>query len=176
MALKLGTGSASVNVSAVKVGTGSSNVNATKVMVGTGSDCVQVWPVFVPMGMNKSGTLDINRVTWTKITGWVARSGYPDTSIVNSELSVTSSGNATFTVSVTFGTGGSSGETRGYRIVQNGSVVVTNTTTATLQTVSGTHNIALTAGDLIRLEAYNASFLTAVRRIQTSTYIYFNAA
>lgn len=83
-------------------------IGSTEASVYLGS--VLVHAPAVPMGMDKSGTMELPAADGNpyKVTGWVVRAGYPDTSIVNDELVMQGTGTATVTyrgdLSSNFGT------------------------------------------------------------------------
>lgn len=56
---------------------------------------------FIPMGMNKNGSDDIEKQTSRKVTGWIERPGYPGSQIVNDELVANGDGNITIYASLT---------------------------------------------------------------------------
>lgn len=89
MAIKVGNGSAVVDVAKIMIGTGSACVDATKVVAGTGSGLVDVWTSASPkrMGMTLGADFtpgSIGTSYWFTPTGFVARTGFPDTVLPSS--------------------------------------------------------------------------------------------
>ncbi|MGX6513237.1 hypothetical protein [Rhodococcus sp. SJ-2] len=66
----------------------SAAVAGAVVSSGTAGVDVTAHASFSPSGMNKSGTQTITTNTWTPVTGWSIRSGYPDTVIVSNGVEV----------------------------------------------------------------------------------------
>lgn len=149
---------------ASKVYLGSTEVS--KVYVGT----EQVWPVagFTEMGMDKSGTFVATKNSTTKVTGWVVRSGYPDTVITNNALVVNGDGNITAYCYVT--RTGTSYQDK-VAIYKNGvQVAISNQTTFdTYRSVNWTGNVV--DGDTLDVRYQNGSY-TSDNNI-TGGYLYY---
>lgn len=93
-------------------------VPARKVMVGTGTGAVTVWSPMVPMGMNKIGTQSVSNTTFTDLTGFVPRPGFPETVIGNHRLVPGGEGPVWFTGNVRFST---THQNQRFRVVKTGS-------------------------------------------------------
>lgn len=126
--------------------------------------------VLTAMGLNKSGTQLLTASTWTPLTPWTVRSGFPDTTPQGSGLIFTRQGNITVTASVTFGATTTS--SHGWRLLLNGVVLETFTTTVSGATVLNTSApFMVKYGDIVIIEGFQANATTAQRTVQTSTYL-----
>lgn len=111
------------------------------------------------MGMDKSGAQTIaNTSVWEKLTGWVARSGFPLTVISGDGLQANGVGVWNLQVQSTHDN--TSGETR-VRVLRNGVVLTGGTFTASgtfHTTVGGTiSSVAVAVGDVFTVEVYRGS-------------------
>lgn len=127
------------------------------------------------MGMDKSGSTQLLAgSTWTTITGWTARSGFPATVIESDGLVMGGSG--IVTASGSMHTGTSSAGDFGIRVYKNASMVEEFFQTASGQTISGTTaSFEVAAGDVLTLQGYrDSSGSTNAKTVQTgtSTYLY----
>lgn len=104
------------------------------------------------MGMDKSGTQALPLSTWTKITSWTVRTGYPSTVITSDTLAINAAGggNIRFRGAYTAVLG-----TQQFRVVRNGSTVLGS---AANQGVTTTINsITVSPGDTLELQGFASS-------------------
>jgi hypothetical protein len=129
-----------------------------------------IWSSFLPMGINKSGSQSIASGTWTLVTGWVARSGYPDTVITSNGLEIPAGATVTLTGQTQHGTNSTG---NACRIIADGTVLATSVSSNTsTPTVSVTYTP--TATSLVQLQVF-ANGLTATRSISSGTGTYLVA-
>lgn len=123
------------------------------------------------MGMDKSGTQTLASVnTWTKLTTFTVRSGYPSTVITNSTLvmNVAAIGNIRFLGTFNFVSG-----TQQFRVVKNGSTVLGSPANTGVTTTISAQTVA--PGDTLELQAFaSASFASTVSAGAASTFLEFN--
>lgn len=115
------------------------------------------------MGMNKSGNLTTND-TWTDVTGWVARSGYPSTVIdANKSLVVGQSGSVIISVAANFSPENSTSigwftlytyRSRGFVRILKNDIVIASGSGTTLVTLNKVTNVI--AGDKIKIQVKGA--------------------
>ncbi|MGJ5667812.1 hypothetical protein QLG13_08075 [Rhodococcus aetherivorans] len=137
---------------------GAQKIKEAWVWSGTAWQKVFTSIVLTPMRMNKSGTAPTMPANaTTKIPGWTADAGHPQTSIVNDSLVVNGPGNITVTMSITRGTtfGALNDNVKIYR---NGAQVAVSPNFSTGGTQTATWSGTVALGD--RIEAYytNAEF------------------
>ena len=133
---------------------------------------------FVAMGVDKSGTQDPGRNTWTRVTGWTVRSGYPDTVESGGALIAEGTGATTITARVTFNTGAIFVERRA-RLMVNGSQVAINTQSglSTVKDLGLSFPTTLHDGDQVWVEAYHAATTANERNVlagATNTFLYWD--
>lgn len=129
--------------------------------------------VGTPMGIDKSGTQAISQSTYTQITTFTTRSGFPSTVVSSNALVVAEAGILTLDGSITFGAASTSN--KGYRVKVNGSIVGTHESTANTATVTGSDTLTVNAGALITFEGMHANATAGTRTIQTSTNFHFTS-
>lgn len=124
----------------------------------------------VAMGMDKSGTYQLPATnTWGKVLGFVARSGYPDTNLVNDACHMTG-GPVRGTVSFQGQLNAVIG-TRQFQAYVNGSPIGSAVNEDTLGTVSG---VTLYPDDELELWGYSSLGIgRTVNPGATVTFIYF---
>lgn len=115
--------------------------------------------VLAAMGMDKSGPQTVaNTGTWEKLTGFVARSGFPLTVISGDGLKANGTGVWNFQVQSTHDN--TSGETR-VRVLRNGVVLANATFSASGSfhtTVGGSiPSVAVAIDDVFTVEVYRGS-------------------
>lgn len=105
------------------------------------------------MGMDKSGTFSFG-ASFADITGWVVRSGFPETILSGNGMSMNVDGTISVTANLTMSSGG------GYalRITKNGSAVGSEYTTNSFTTPP----FAVAAGDVIRIQGKVTSLTQGV--------------
>ncbi len=113
----------------------------------------------VAMGMDKSGAQNVNNSgTWEKLTGWVARSGFPLTVISGDGMQANASGVWDLQVQSTHDS--TSSDTR-VRVLRNGVALASGTfsTSGSFHTtVGGTiPGVAVAAGDVFTVEVYRGA-------------------
>ncbi|WP_143547106.1 hypothetical protein [Rhodococcus sp. 05-2255-1e] len=129
-----------------------------------------VWSSFVAMGINKNGGQSISSGTWTLVTNWVARSGYPDTVITSNGLEIPAGATVTLTGQTQHG-GSSTGNA--CRIIADGTVLATSVSSSTsTPSVSVTYTPTVTS--LVQLQVF-ANGLTATRAISSGANTYLVA-
>ncbi|WP_167328773.1 hypothetical protein [Rhodococcoides fascians] len=129
-----------------------------------------VWSSFQPMGMNKSGGQSIASGSWTLVTNWVARSGYPDTVITSNGLEIPAGATVTLTGQTQHGT---SSTGNACRIIADGTVLATSVSSSTsTPSVSVTYTASVTS--LVQLQVF-ANGLTATRSISSGVNTYLVA-
>ncbi|QII01076.1 hypothetical protein BH92_15405 [Rhodococcoides fascians A21d2] len=106
----------------------------------------------VPMAMNKNGNQTLPYDTWQDITGWVARSGFTGTVISNNGLVVGQDQRAKISVRLALVGGIWVNYSSAVRILVNGAVVKTSSSSTT--TLSGSHTLDVKAGDVIKIQAW----------------------
>lgn len=101
------------------------------------------------MGMDKSGTQVVPLSTWTKITGWTVRSGYPSTVITSDTLAInaTGGGNIRFRGQFNAALG-----TQQFRVVRNGTTVLGSPANASVTTTI--NSITVSPGDTLELQGF----------------------
>lgn len=126
-----------------------------------------LWRLLLPGGMDKSGTYTLPSLsTWTKITGWAARSGYGDTVITADSLIIQGSG----VVTVTFkGTFSPAFGTQQFQPYLNGVAIGTAANSGVQSAVA---NVSVAHGDTLALYGFASTYRT-VSAESTNTYIYF---
>lgn len=87
-----------------------------------------IWSSFMAMGINKSGGQSIASGSWTLVTNWVARSGYPDTVITSNGLEIPAGATVTLTGQTQHGT---SSTGNACRIIADGTVLATSVSSST---------------------------------------------
>ncbi|WP_063023767.1 hypothetical protein [Nocardia niwae] len=147
-------------------------------VAGTGTFGFVAAPSFSPMGMDKSGTGSLTANTTALITGWVARSGYPNTVITSNALVSDGPSSVTVQCKVTLTGAWSNSTALTLRVLKNGTQIGTasipfNGTSATFSPIS----TSLAPGDTISLQ-YTTPFGASgtVAAGSTSTYLYYDAA
>lgn len=126
------------------------------------------------MGMDKSGTHNIAVTsTWVKITGWVARSGYPSTVITSNALVMDTPGTGNISWRGTFG---ATLGTQQFRVVKNGVTVLgTAVNTGVTGSVLG---VTMAIGDTLELQGFTGSSASnpwgTVQAGSTSTFLEWN--
>ncbi|ASN72040.1 hypothetical protein 7S2_47 [uncultured Caudovirales phage] len=158
------TAAATVSGTAMARATAAGAVTVEASITGTATQ-----PKF-PAGMDKSGTQLITRAVWEDVTGFVVRSGYPETVMSASKLVAGAQMTVTFTARLGFSSTASS---QSIRIVKNGTEVVAtgNPGSALTGTVTFTSNT-----DTLSLQAYSDNSLTGTRTVlsgATNTYLYW---
>lgn len=126
----------------------------------------------VAMGLDKSGTQAIGQSVWTKVTGFVARAGYPDTNLVNDSCHMTG---GPVTGTVTFrGQLAAALNTRQFQAGINGTLIDTPVNEDTTATVP---NVTLGPDDELELWVFCSQLIgRTVNAGSTTTYIYFEPA
>lgn len=123
------------------------------------------------MGMDKSGTQTLPVSTWTKITGWTVRSGYPSTSIVNNCLVMdqVSTGNIRFRGNFSI-----SGTTQQFRVVKNGVTVLGSA--VNLATIGNISAVSMVPGDTLELQGFGSTStsFTVVQAGAAQTFLEWN--
>lgn len=125
------------------------------------------------MGMDKSGNQTISgSSTWTKLTTFTVRAGFPATVIVDNELVM----DQTATYSITWhGSFANNAGTQQFRVVLNDTTVLG---TVNRDTVGNIPVQALNAGDTLGLEALSSAFFGGALNVEggsTLTYLYATA-
>lgn len=147
----------------VIVGVGGSSLNAKRIMIGAGTAALQAWSAFSAMGMDKAGSQSIaSPSAWLDVTGWVVRSGYPDSVIVDNGLVMNGSGTVTASYTVT----SSAAPNITYRIIKNGAMVGSTSTAASFTTPQFT----VVAGDVLKLQCnsfFGGTAITAASLLTT---------
>jgi len=133
---------------------------------------------FVAMGVDKVGTQDPGRNTWTRVTGWTVRSGYPDTVESGGALIADGTGATAITARVTFNTGVVFVERRA-RLMVNGSQVAINTQSglSTVKDLGLSFSTTLHDGDQVWVEAYHAATTANERNVlagASNTFLYWD--
>ena len=133
---------------------------------------------FAAMGVDKVGIQDPGRNTWTRVTGWTVRSGYPDTVESGGALIAEGTGATTITARVTFNTGAIFVERRA-RLMVNGSQVAINTQSglSTVKDLGLSFSTTLYDGDQVWVEAYHAATTANERNVlagATNTFLYWD--
>ncbi|WP_405159826.1 hypothetical protein OG203_25620 [Nocardia sp. NBC_01499] len=127
-----------------------------------------------PAGINKNAqqqALDVNG-GWIAITGYVARSGFPLTSVATGGFVASSDGTLSVTAQITWGSGGNLGTHRTGVGVNGANLVLTgDVTDQAVSTVSGT--IEVRAGDVVGLVGMftNGSFGANTVQAGAGTYL-----
>ena len=130
---------------------------------------------FVAMGVDKNGTQDPGRSTWTKVTGWTVRTGYPGTVESGGALIAEGSSATTIHAQVKFNTGAIF-ISKGVRLKVNGTVVATSQDSASKTTYTLTYATTLSDGDVVTIEAYHSATTTSERNVlagAANTFLYF---
>ncbi|MBH0119830.1 hypothetical protein I0Q12_10005 [Rhodococcus sp. CX] len=133
---------------------------------------------FVAMGVDKNGTQDPGRNTWTRVTGWTVRSGYPGTVESGGALIAEGTGATTIVARVTFNTGVIFVERRA-RLMVNGTQVAINTQSglSTVKDLGLTFATTLYDGDQVWVEAYHAATTANERNVlagASNTFLYWD--
>lgn len=125
-------------------------------------------PKPTPMGMDKSGIHSLSNTVVIKVTGWVARSGFPATVITSDSMVVDVSGTISITgkMKMTLNAG-----TQQWYIYRNAALVGG----PYANNVENTMSLAVTAGDTIEMRARGTDSSVTNRRVQPApdTYLYF---
>lgn len=101
------------------------------------------------MGMDKSGTQTLPAGTWTKLTTFTVRSGYPSTVITNNTIVMDTTGSGTIRWRGAFV---STAFTQQFRVVRvSNSAVIGTVNTATIGTVNG---VTVTPGEAFELQGF----------------------
>ena len=151
------------------------SVSRTAAFTGGATLSATVISTPIPARMNKSGVQAVSGSTWTKATTWTADAGYPQTVISDNSLLVSGSGTMVIHAQATFGGAGTTAQTKGCRVLVNGSVVATFTGTTSTAVWGGTQSVSLNNGDLVVLEVYHGSSIASSREVQASgTFLYFD--
>lgn len=135
-----------------------------------------LYPSVSPMGMDKSGTFAMVSNTTAKITGWAARSGFPNTSIVSDGLVANGAASVTINWKVTLTGNWPASTGLQIQLRKNGTTIATttipfNTTTATFNPVTTT----LAANDRLELWYVTPFGNTAtIQQGSTATFLYYN--
>lgn len=130
----------------------------------------------VSMGMDKNADHAIPGATsQVKVTGWTARSGYPNTVIGSDELVSSGSGNVTVQCGVSVTGTLLFQETRKFELMLNDTVAKTVDSASTTVTFSATA-LTVAAGDRIWLRVTGSTFASYTTTVKTgtSTFIYFD--
>lgn len=124
-------------------------------------------PTLTPVGMDKSGS-DSQSSSWTKVTGWVPRSGFPDTVVDADSIVMDQPGtvNVKALFNASYG-GGAGGE---MRIVKTGGTVLLNQPTENAQATASSVTVAL--DDHIWMEARWSGGFFGQSMSVTSGYVY----
>lgn len=121
-------------------------------------------------GMDKSGTQQLSQNVWTDLTPFVLRSPHMGTITGSNTWVATEDCVAVVNGSITYGSTADTAITKGYRVLVNGVAVKVNTNEDDTVTVTGTDQISLKAGDVVKFQAFTTSSTSARRVVQTSTY------
>lgn len=122
------------------------------------------------MGMDKSGTQSLPTATWTKLTSFVVRSGYPSTVITSSALvmNITGVGDIRFR-----GQFSSSFGTQQFRVVKNGVTVLGSPANTGVTTTISAQSVV--PGDTLELQGFSDSgFAQTVSAGAAATFLEFN--
>ncbi|QIP39724.1 hypothetical protein G9444_6744 (plasmid) [Rhodococcus erythropolis] len=126
-------------------------------------------------GADKSGVQQLADSVWAAMDAAVVRAGFGDTVLSGASLVMSGSGSITVTGKMTLG-GASSTNTKGFRILKNGTVIQTFTNTNNDRLAAGTtSSFSVATDDLISMEFYAATPWENDRTVQpgsTSTYFY----
>lgn len=122
------------------------------------------------MGMDKSGNQTLSSLsTWTKLTTWTVRSGYPLTSIVNNTLTMDANATGDIRYRGTFN--GALG-TQQVRVVKNG-VTVLGTANGSVTTTIPAQTVAV--GDTLELQGFaSTSGFNTINGGAANTFLEFN--
>jgi len=132
----------------------------------------------VPMGVDKSGSQQMTS-SFSQVTGWAIRSGYPNTVITNNAIVMSSNIiNAVIAYQGTFVGVGLTSNVKAIRLLRNGVVVDTQSATGganngSFVTRSGVFNLSLVAGDVLTMEAMHGSATASNRTIQAGAVYTF---
>lgn len=121
------------------------------------------------MGMDKSGTQSISGSTWTKITSWTVRTGFPSTVITNNTLVMDQT--ALYEINWRGGFVSNLASQR-FRVVLNGSTIISGETTN--NTVGQIASQSLSNGDTLELQAFSGGIFgntLVVQQGSTITYL-----
>lgn len=143
----------STDISKVYVGT----TEATAVYLGS----TKVWPlVKYSYGIDKVSNVSIATNTWTTLTGWSVRSGYPDTVITSDGILLPAGRNVTVFAQNQRSAANSGNRVRLWDAVTS---TVLSTGTATGQYPNISYNFTPTADVIVQLQVIATSSLTGNR-------------
>lgn len=181
MAVDLGTlatgAAAEINQTGMALDLGTITTPAAAESGYTGLSSVYL---FSPMGMDKSGTFAMaSSITNGLVTGWAARSGYPNTVIASNALVSNGNGNITLQCKVTLTAAWSNATGIQFKIFKNGvqigstATIAFNTTTITFAPIS----TSLVNGDTITLR-FTTPFggSGTMQQGAAASYVYYDAA
>ncbi|TWH63048.1 hypothetical protein L612_010000000010, partial [Rhodococcus rhodochrous J38] len=120
------------------------------------------------MGMNKSGAQSVAPGAWVKLEGFVVRSGFPATNIVNSALVMNESGMGDIAFQ---GYNQLTTHNIQFRVVLNGTTVLGSPVSA--RTPGAIPGVAVSAGDTLELQALNNDFFARQVPGDANTYLTF---
>src|SRR5699024_666040 len=122
---------------------------------------------FPDSGITKVGTQQLPLKTWTKVTGWTVRSGYPDTVIESNGIRVPA-GTYTISAQVTYSTPFPVYQF-GVRVTLDGTPIpALNPGTTTSATVTTTATVTVGEG-LVQVEGYSSDGGATNRVVQASS-------
>ncbi len=120
------------------------------------------------MGMNKSGAQSVAPGAWVKLEGFVVRSGFPATNIINSALVMNESGMGDIAFQ---GYNQLTTHNIQFRAVLNGTTVLGSPVSA--RTPGAIPAVAVSAGDTLELQALNSDFFARQVPGDANTYLTF---
>ncbi|MEA1796978.1 hypothetical protein [Rhodococcus qingshengii] len=161
---------------AAEISSGSTvTASTTPALTLTGLAADVVVSVLKVAGADKSGVQQLADSAWAAMDAAVVRAGFGDTVLSGASLVMSGSGSITVTGKMTLG-GASSTNTKGFRILKNGTVIQKFTNTNNDRLAAGTtSSFSVATGDLISMEFYAATVWANDRTVQpgsTSTYFY----
>jgi len=147
-------------------------ITSTASMVVTASGTAALGPY--PMGMNKTAQQTAANGAWTKNTSMGARSGYGPP--VSNELVAQVAGSYKFYALDARNGDHSTNACRIQRLRSGTTTTVATSPSGAQNSTITTGSVSVAVGDRFWLESYVSTVGTAARQINTSTYLYFNAA
>jgi hypothetical protein len=123
------------------------SVEAEKIYLGN----TEVWSNFTPQGMDKSGDQTTSALSWTLISNWVIRSGFPGTVITSDGLVVAGGKSVTIYAQTLRGGSNAGNQVRLYNATA-GSVLATGSSGGDTPNVS--HTFTPSVDTHIQLQSY----------------------
>jgi hypothetical protein len=134
-------------------------------------------PPITSAGIDKNTNQQLSRNVWTYLTNWAVRSGYPGTVLSSNSLVVDGSGTVQISAQVNW-TGNDFDDPRGFRVLLDGSVIWTVTTSAD-GPISGVRQQQVSAGQRLTMQAYSDRLITGNRVVaggSSNTFLYYQNA